>query len=164
MSANALPRDVPVPAREDLADTALYINRELSWLDFNERVLELAEDPAIPLLERVKFSAIYSSNLNEFFMVRVAGVQDQIDAGVSGRQADGMTAAETMEAVAGRVRELGARQARNFERDLRPALAEHGIRIVSCSQCSEDELRAVDQRFDDEIFPVLTPLGVGPGR
>ena len=164
MSANALPRDAPVAPREDLADPGLYINRELSWLDFNERVLELAEDEALPLLERIKFSAIFDSNLNEFFMVRVAGVHDQLDAGVSGRQADGMTAAETMEAITARVRDLGRRQTRHFEDALRPALAEHGIRIVSCQQCSEEELQAVDRRFDDEIFPVLTPLGVGPGR
>src|SRR3954447_17665354 len=164
MSANALPRDAPVPAREDLADPGLYINRELSWLDFNERVLELAEDRNLPLLERVKFSAIYDSNLNEFYMVRVAGVHDQIDAGVAGRQADGMTAVETMEAIAARVRELGLRQSRLFDDELRPALIEHGIRVISCAQCSDEELRAVDQRFDDEIFPVLTPLGVGPGR
>src|SRR3954447_8703055 len=164
MSANALPRDAPVPAREDLADPGLYINRELSWLDFNERVLELAEDRNLPLLERVKFSAIYDSNLNEFYMVRVAGVHDQIDAGVAGRQADGITAGETMDAVAARVRDLGRRQAHLFETDLRPALSEHGIRIVSCAHCNEEELRAVDRRFDDEIFPVLTPLGVGPGR
>jgi polyphosphate kinase len=164
VSTGALPRDAATDAPRDLADPALYINRELSWLDFNERVLELAEDPSIPLLERVKFTAIYANNLDEFFMVRVAGVHDQLDAGVSGRQADGMTAAETMEAIAARVRELGARLTGNFEDELRPALAEHGIRIISCSACSEAELQAVDRRFDDEIFPVLTPLGVGPGR
>src|SRR4051794_6223583 len=147
MSAQPLPRDAPVPLREDLADPALYINRELSWLDFNERVLELAEDRSLPLLERVKFSAIFDSNLSEFFMVRVAGVHDQIDAGVAGRQADGMSAGETMEAIAGRVRDLGRRQARHFEDELRPALAEHGIRIVSCTQCSDEELGSVDQRF-----------------
>ncbi|MDX6665721.1 MAG: polyphosphate kinase, partial [Solirubrobacteraceae bacterium] len=135
-----------------------------SWLDFNQRVLELAEDPEVPLLERLRFCGIYASNLDEFFMVRVAGVHDQLDAGVSGRQADGMTATETMEAIAKRVRELGRRLDRCFETELRPQLASHGIRIVPCSACSEEELRAVDQRFSDEIFPVLTPLGVGPGR
>jgi polyphosphate kinase len=164
VSANALPRDVPVAPREDLADPGLYLNRELSWLDFNERVLELAEDASLPVLERAKFSAIFDANLNEFFMVRVAGVHDQIDAGVAGRQADGMTAAETMDAIAARVRDLAHRQARHFEDALRPALADHGIRIVSCADCSEEELGTVDRRFDDEIFPVLTPLGVGPGR
>jgi len=164
MSAHALPRDVPTPPRPDLADPALYFNRELSWLDFNERVLELAEDSSLPLLERAKFCAIYASNLDEFFMVRVAGVHDQLDAGVSGRQADGMTAAETMEAIAERVRELGRRHSGVFEREIRPGLAEHGIRIVSCAACDDAELEAVDRRFEDEIFPVLTPLGVGPGR
>ena len=164
MSANALPREPRIPPREDLADPALYLNRELSWLDFNERVLELCEDRDLPLLERVKFAAIYTTNLDEFFMVRVAGVHDQLDAGVSGRQADGMTATETMEAIATQVRELGRRLTRCFEEDLRPALAEHGIRIVSCARCSDEELEAMDRRFEDEIFPVLTPLGVGPGR
>jgi len=153
-----------VALREDLADPGLYTNRELSWLDFNERVLELAEDTSLPLLERVKFAAIYTSNLDEFFMVRVAGVHDQLEAGVAGRQADGMTASETMEAIAARVRQQGVRLARCFEDDLRAALIEHGVRIVSCASCSEAELRSVDARFDDEIFPVLTPLGVGPGR
>jgi polyphosphate kinase len=164
VSAHALPREPKPPLREDFADPALYINRELSWLDFNERVLQLAEDASLPLLERVKFAAIYTTNLDEFFMVRVAGVHDQLDAGVSGRQADGMTATETMDAIAARVRELGDRLTRCFEEELRPALAEHGIRIVSCAQCSDEELALVDQRFEDEIFPVLTPLGVGPGR
>ncbi|MCW2968535.1 MAG: ppk [Solirubrobacteraceae bacterium] len=164
MSAHALPPDAPVVLRDELADPGLYLNRELSWLDFNERVLELAEDASLPLLERAKFAAIYANNLDEFFMVRVAGVHDQLDAGVAGRQADGMTAAETMDAIAKRVRELGTRLSRCFEADLRPALDGARIRIVSCASCSEEELRAVDQRFDDEIFPVLTPLGVGPGR
>ncbi len=127
-------------------------------------MLELAEDASLPLLERVKFAAIYTTNLDEFFMVRVAGVHDQLDAGVSGRKADGMTATETMEAVAARVRDLGARLSRCFEQQLRPALADEGIRLVSCAACSEEELAEVDRRFDDEIFPVLTPLGVGPGR
>ncbi|MEJ7784145.1 MAG: polyphosphate kinase 1 [Solirubrobacteraceae bacterium] len=164
MSASAAPRGTPVPVREDLRDPELYLNRELSWVDFNQRVLELAEDEALPLLERVKFAAIYTTNLDEFFMVRVAGVHDQLDAGVSGRQADGMTAGETMDAIAGRVRDLGGRLGRCFEGQLRPALAEQGIRVVSCAECSTEELESVEQRFDDEIFPVLTPLGVGPGR
>ena len=102
MSAHAMPRGPAPVVREDLRDPRLYINRELSWLDFNERVLELAEDDTLPLLERVKFAAIYTTNLDEFFMVRVAGVHDQIDAGVSGRQADGMSAGETMDAIKGR--------------------------------------------------------------
>jgi polyphosphate kinase len=164
VSAHALPRDVSIASRPELADPSLYVNRELSWLDFNQRVLELAEDESIPLLERVKFAAIYTTNLDEFFMVRVAGVHDQIDAGVAGRKADGMTATETMDAIADRVRELGDRLTRCFEDGLRPALADAGIRIVSCADCTEEELQAVDDRFDDEIFPVLTPLGVGPGR
>jgi polyphosphate kinase len=142
----------------------LYTNRELSWLDFNERVLELAEDPGIPLAERVKFLAIYASNLDEFFMVRVAGLHDQVEAGIDARGADGLSPSETIELIAQRVRELGRRHSRQFEEVLRPALAEEGIRIVSCSDCSKSELDVVDRLFEEQIYPVLTPLAVGPGR
>src|SRR3954463_839202 len=95
------PAAVEAPA---LDSTDLYFNRELSWLDFNERVLELAEDEQIPLLERAKFLAIYTSNLDEFVMVRVAGLHDQVDAGVEGRQADGLTASDTVDRVAEKLR------------------------------------------------------------
>ena len=117
-------------APPDLSDPALYFNRELSWLQFNERVLELAEDASIPLLERVKFCAIYSSNLDEFFMVRVAGLHDQIDAGIEKPLQDGRTPSETIDAIRRIVREHAARQSHCLNHDLRPALAEHGIRIV----------------------------------
>ena len=99
------PRSVQAP---DLDSTELYVNRELSWLDFNERVLELAEDEATPLMEQVKFLAIYSSNLDEFMMVRVAGLHDQVDAGIDARKADGLSPLETIERIAERTRELAA--------------------------------------------------------
>jgi polyphosphate kinase len=153
------------PEAPRLGDASLYWNRELSWLDFNDRVLQLAEDSEnVPLLERVKFEAIFASNQDEFFMVRVAGLHDQIDAGIDARGADGRSPSETLDRVAARVRELQARHSRQFERVLRPALAERGIRIVSCADCDTAEQRAIDKRFYEQIFPVLTPLAVGPGR
>jgi polyphosphate kinase len=142
-----------------------YTNREVSWLDFNERVLALAEDDDTPLLERAKFLAIFSTNLDEFFMVRVAGVHDQIEAGVvDARRPDGLTPAETLAAVAERAQDLLHRHAEVWEREVKPALSRHGIRIVDCEDCSADELQTVDRNFRDQIFPALTPLAVGPGR
>jgi polyphosphate kinase len=142
-----------------------YTNREVSWLDFNERVLELAEDPEVPLLERAKFLAIFGTNLDEFFMVRVAGIHDQIEAGVvDARRPDGLTPVETLRAVTERARELMARHARHWEEVVKPELGQHEIRIVDCEQCSGTELEEVDRYFHDQIFPALTPLGVGPGR
>jgi polyphosphate kinase len=142
-----------------------YTNREVSWLDFNERVLELAEDPEVPLLERAKFLAIFGTNLDEFFMVRVAGIHDQIEAGVvDARRPDGLTPVETLRAVSERARELMLRHARRWEEAVKPELSRHEIRIVDCAQCSGAELEEVDRYFHDQIFPALTPLGVGPGR
>jgi polyphosphate kinase len=147
-----------------VSDPSLYINRELSWLDFNERVLELAEDPERPLLERVKFSAIYSSNLDEFFMVRVAGVHDQVDAGIEASSADGISPRELLDCIGARVRELGVRQERCWRELLLPALAEQGIRVVAPDALDEQERAALDERFRREVFPALTPLAVGPAQ
>src|SRR4051794_24142758 len=106
-----------------------YTNREVSWLDFNERVLELAEDPEVPLLERAKFLAIFATNLDEFFMVRVAGVHDQIEAGiVDARRPDGLTPFETLERVSEQARGLMQRQARDWDEQVKPGLAEQGNR------------------------------------
>ena len=151
-------------APPDLSDPALYYNRELSWLQFNERVLELAEDGSIPLLERVKFCAIYSSNLDEFFMVRVAGLHDQIDAGIEKPLQDGRTPSQTIEEIRRLVREQARRQSRCLNHDLRPALAEHGIRIVRYAEVDRKDRKSLDERFRRQIFPVLTPLAVGLGR
>ncbi len=149
----------------DLDSTELYANRELSWVDFNERVLELAEDRDTPLMERVKFLAIYTSNLDEFMMVRVAGLHDQVDAGIDARKADGLSPSETIDRIAERTRELGARQSREWEEEVRPALAEHGIRIVRLLPLlAARSSRPCDRLFSEQIFPVLTPLAVGPGR
>ncbi len=151
-------------AEPDLADPALYFNRELSWLDFNARVLELAEDETVPLLERLKFCAIYASNLDEFFMVRVAGLHDQVDAGVDKRGQDGRSPSEALDAIRARTQELSQKLIRCLEDELRPQLAEHGIRIVGVDDVSEEERRVLADRFRRQIFPVLTPLAVGLGR
>jgi polyphosphate kinase len=147
-----------------LESPELFTNRELSWLQFNERVLELAEDQNTPLLERAKFCAIYASNQDEFFMVRVAGLHDQVDARIDARGADGLPPGETLVRIGERTRELGARHSRVWDEELRPQLAEHGIRVIDCDKCGSEELEAIDRIFAEQIFPVLTPLAVGPGR
>jgi polyphosphate kinase len=152
------------PAVPALDSHELFSNRELSWLLFNERVLELAEDESIPLLERVKFLAIYASNLDEFYMVRVAGLHDQVDAGIDARGPDGLSPGETIERIAERALELARRHSSDWEERVRPALAEHGIRVIDCTDCTSSELEAIDRQFSEQIFPVLTPLAVGPGR
>jgi len=157
--------DVAVaPAPPDLADPALYFNRELSWLDFNARVLELAEDTSVPLLERCKFCSIYSSNLDEFFMVRVAGLFDQVEAGVLKPLQDGRSPSETVGEIGRVVRAQIARQSRLVEGELRPALAEHGVRILRCEDVPAEHRGELRERFRRQIFPVLTPLAVGLGR
>jgi polyphosphate kinase len=147
-----------------LHDPALYLNRELSWLDFNERVLQLAEDERIPLLERVKFCAIYTTNLDEFYMVRVAGLRDQIDAGVENPGHDGRIPSETIALIRERVLELGQRLTDCFEGRLRPALGEHDIRVVAVNELDEDQRAELARHFQKVIFPALTPLAVAPGR
>ena len=147
----------------DLADPKLFENRELSWLDFNDRVLQLAEDDLLPLFERMKFLAIFATNLDEFFMVRVAGLHDQLAAQIDARGPDGLSVAQTLEAIAERVREQDRRHARAFSDVICPALAEHGVQIVSCGEsgASDETLAKI---FHEQIFPVLTPLAVGHGR
>ena len=124
-------------ASVDLEDPALYINREFSWLDFNDRVLQLAEDERVPLLERVKFCAIYTTNLDEYYMVRVAGLHDQIDAGVENPTQDGRIPSETIALIRERVLGQGQRLSDCFERQLRPALSEHDIRLVAVQDLDE---------------------------
>src|SRR3984957_305971 len=152
------------PADRRLDDPSLYINRELSWLDFNERVLQLGEDESIPLLERVKFCAIYTTNLDEYYMVRVAGLHDQIDAGVENPSQDGRTPSETIGGIRERVLERGSRLSDCFEAHLRPALAEHGVSVVGFEQLDDEQRAYLAQHFRRVIFPALTPLAVAPGR
>ncbi|HEY1370060.1 MAG TPA: polyphosphate kinase 1 [Gaiellaceae bacterium] len=147
-----------------LPDSERLLNRELSWLEWNGRVLELAADPDRPLLERVRFCAIFSSNLDEFFMVRVAGLLGQAEAGTHVRSTDGRFADEVLAAIRERVLDLTAQQARLWTRELRPALEEQGIVVGGVDDCDEQELAELEQRFEREVFPVVTPLAVGPGQ
>ena len=152
----------PAAPGPDLTDPSLYVNREVSWLDFNDRVLQLAEDDTVPLIERAKFLAIFTSNLDEFFMVRVAGVHDQIDARIDARGPDGLSPTETLQEIRTKVRALDARHSAQFENVVRPALAEHGIAIVSAADAAAPE--EIAEHFRAQMFPVLTPLAIGPGR
>ena len=140
------------------------LNRELSWLDLNERVLELAADPDEPLLERVKFCSIFSNNLDEFFMVRVAGLLDQVVARVPVRSPDGRTPQETLLEIHERVQELSSAQSRLWRNELCPALAAEGIVVGTVDDATESELHELESSFKQQIYPVLTPLAVGPGQ
>jgi polyphosphate kinase len=156
--------DEPAHGAEGREDPALYLNRELSWLDFNDRVLQLAEDVRVPLLERVKFCAIYTTNLDEYYMVRVAGLRDQIDAGVETQTQDGRTPPETIGLIRERVLEQSRRLADCFEGILRPALVDQDIRIVSVEELDDERRGDLARHFQKKIFPALTPLAVAPGR
>jgi polyphosphate kinase len=150
-------------ALPEFDDPQLFINRELSWLDFNDRVLQLAEDESIPLLERVKFLAIYVTNLDEFFMIRVAGVHDQVDARIDARGPDDLSPTDTLEGIADKVTALDRRHSLQFKEVVQPELAANGIRIVDPDESgAPDEL--IERHFREQIFPVLTPLAIGPGR
>jgi len=141
-----------------------FINRELSWLAFDDRVLQLASEPGIPLLERAKFCAITTSNLDEFFQVRVAALQDQVAAGVEEPTADGRTAAQQLTEIAGRAHELVARQDQVFLDELVPALAGAGIAIVGWGDLDAVERKRMTEVYEQRIFPVLTPLAVDPSH
>jgi polyphosphate kinase len=143
--------------------SALYLNRELSWLAFNARVLHEATDPRVPLLERLKFLAIFSSNLDEFFMVRVAGLRRQAASGVLHTPPNGLTAAEQLVAIGERVSELLAERRRAVA-DLLKELEPRGVRIVGMGELTPAERRTIDEQFESQIFPVLTPLAVDPGH
>ncbi len=141
-----------------------FLDRELSWLRLNQRVLELAEDETQPLLERVRFAAIFTSNLDEFFMVRVAGLKRRIVAGLAVRAASGMMPRDTLEAIWEKSRDLSERHARLFTETLVPELAGAGIELVRWSDLDRDEQRFAKKLFKDRIFPVLTPLAVDPAH
>jgi polyphosphate kinase len=156
VEAVAAPRLASVPER--------YINRELSWLDFNARVLRHAEDGRTPLLERAKFLAIFSENLDEFFQVRVAGLKDQAAAGVTATSADRTSPADQLRAIRSKVEDLLVRQSRAFRDDVVPALAANGIILSNWEQLDDDDRAALVEEFEQRIFPVLTPLAVDPGH
>ncbi|MDT4945491.1 MAG: polyphosphate kinase, partial [Pseudonocardiales bacterium] len=150
------------PAEDLPADR--YSNRELSWLAFNARVLELARDNERPLLERVKFLAIFASNLDEFYMVRVAGLKRRADMGFQITSPDGLSPREVLANLAARTSELANEHARCFRDDIQPALAEHGIHIRRWDALDEDEKARLGNYFEAKIFPVLTPLAVDPAH
>ncbi|HVJ98377.1 MAG TPA: polyphosphate kinase 1 [Acidimicrobiia bacterium] len=143
---------------------ARYLNRELSMLDFQSRVLALAEDPTVPLLERAKFLAIFSSNLDEFFQVRVSGFKEQLALGVRSTAADGLDQVEQLRAIRTRVEELVTRQAAAFTKDIAPALQEAGVAISDWGDLDRDARDQLTRVFEDRIFPVLTPLAVDPAH
>ncbi|TMF44952.1 MAG: polyphosphate kinase 1 [Chloroflexi bacterium] len=145
-------------------DSRRFLNRELSRLDFDERVLAMAEDPHLPLLERVRFLAIFSQNLDDFFQVRVAGLKEQVLAAVAVSSPDGMSPLEQLKAIRGRVEGLVQRQVGLYNAGIVPALAEAGIVIVRADEVSKKELSQLHAVFRQQIFPVLTPLAVDPGH
>ncbi len=144
--------------------THRVLNRELSWLDFNERVLQLAAEPGIPLLERAKFCAIFATNLDEFFQVRVAALRDQVAAGIDEPTWDGRTPHEQLVEVSARVPVMLAHQEDIYVDDLVPALAAEGIEIVAWDRLAEVDRTAMREFYEQRIFPVLTPLAVDPGH
>ncbi|MFI9385617.1 RNA degradosome polyphosphate kinase [Kutzneria sp. NPDC052558] len=147
----------------DLPDDR-YFNRELSWLDFNARVLALAEDASQPLLERAKFLAIFASNLDEFYMVRVAGLKRREETGLTVRSADGLTPSEQLSRIAARTQELVDQHAKAFLNEIRPGLEQHGVRIVSWQDLEESDQLRLSNYFSEQVFPVLTPLAVDPAH
>ncbi|MDF9717107.1 RNA degradosome polyphosphate kinase [Nocardioides sp. ChNu-153] len=141
-----------------------FLDREVSWLKFNQRVLELAEDPTLPLLERTRFLAIFASNLDEFFMVRVAGLKRRIAAGVAVRAASGLLPREVLREIWSTTRELMDRHARVFRDEIVPALELEGIQLVRWEDLDRDEQKHCKRLFRDRVFPVLTPLAVDPAH
>ncbi|MEO5929053.1 MAG: polyphosphate kinase 1 [Candidatus Kapaibacterium sp.] len=148
----------------DFRNPQYYINRELSWIDFNERVLEEAEDTSHPLLERLKFLVIFSTNLDEFFMIRVAGLNEQVSVGVVELAPDGLTPQEQLKAISERLRPLILRQGSILVEDVLPKLADAGIRIHPFKNLPISEQDALRDYFMHEVLPVLTPLAIDPGH
>ncbi|MGK2879668.1 MAG: RNA degradosome polyphosphate kinase [Mycobacterium sp.] len=160
--------DAPPAATAAAVDDALpddrYLNRELSWLDFNARVLALAADTSLPLLERAKFLAIFSSNLDEFYMVRVAGLKRRDEMGLSVRSADGLSPREQLRRIGERTQQISSRHAQTFLDSVRPALAKEDILVVTWAQLDDSERSTLSTYFHEQVFPVLTPLAVDPAH
>ncbi len=151
-------------ANLDALPSEMFINRELSWLDFNDRVLCEAEEAANPLLERVKFAAIYASNLDEFFMIRVAGIKRKISAGLASPGPDGRTPTQQLQAVREQTQESLHRHAHVVTSELLPELAGQGIKVVRFGELSTRQQAALERRFEDEIYPILTPQAIDRAR
>jgi polyphosphate kinase len=158
----AQPTPLPVQGGDLPADR--FLDRELSWLDFNQRVLELAEDDTLPPLERAKFLAIFASNLDEFFMVRVAGLKRRIATGIAVRAASGLTPREVLENIWVRAHALQREHANVFHEEVMPALRNNGIELLRWAELTEAERDATEPFFDGQVFPVLTPLAVDPSH
>jgi len=161
-------RKVPAPVRavpHDRESARLFLNRELSWLEFNGRVLEEARDPSVPLVERLKFLSIVASNLDEFFMVRVAGLKQQLSGNVSETPPDGLTAAEQLAAISQRTHAMVSEQYRVWREEVAPRLAETaGVRLVRPGSLTPEQRALIVATFSHEVWPVLTPLAVDPGH
>lgn len=147
----------------DLSDPRYYFNRELSWLEFNNRVLHEALDSRTPLLERLKFMAIFSSNLDEYFMVRIAGLKQQVEANVS-QKTMGLTPQAQLDVIREKLRPVVVEQHRHFDQEHRPQLAAVGICILNYDQLNQAQRAYLHQYFEEQIFPVLTPLAVDPSH
>jgi polyphosphate kinase len=154
----------PTPPELDLSNPEYYFNRELSWLEFNQRVIQEALDERTPLLERLKFTAIFSNNLDEFFMVRVSGLKEQVAAGMNRRTPDGLTPQEQLHAISEKLRPTVAKQHENFEHILRHQLTEQGVYLLNYVDLNQEQRQYLKTFYQQQIFPVLTPLAVDPGH
>src|ERR1700742_4044646 len=163
-STVAAPPAATPAAINDALPEDRYLNRELSWLDFNARVLALADDNSLPLLERAKFLAIFASNLDEFYMVRVAGLKRRDEMGLSVRSADGLTPREQLARIGEQTQRIATRHARVFLEEVRPALAAEGIHIITWADLDQAERDELSTYFTEQVFPVLTPLAGDPAR
>lgn len=166
---NKLPAEPPVcaglaPSRPDAAPGFRMFNRDLSWLEFNRRVLQQACDERTPLLERVRFLAIFSSNLDEFVMKRIGALKHRMNAGLTGPDQDGLSASLLLAALRANIRELQQRQAASFEQGVKPALLNEGIVVTAYEDLTKNEKRWIDAWFRINVFPILTPLSVDPGH
>ncbi|HWA71369.1 MAG TPA: polyphosphate kinase 1 [Polyangiaceae bacterium] len=159
----SLPSEIPIgvlPTRLD--DPSLYINRELSWLEFNARVVAEADDPSVPLYERLKFLAIFSTNLDEFFMVRAAGLQAQTYSDIDEVPPDGLPPEQALSAISTRVHQLTAQQYRIWNEFVKRELRNAGVALISADELNQKEQAALDDYFTHNIFPVLTPIAIDP--
>jgi polyphosphate kinase len=154
----------PVPDRTPERPDDRFLDRESSWIDYSERVLALATDPEQPLLERVRFAAIFAGNLDEFFMVRVAGLRRRIATGITVASPSGLTPREQLELIARRAHDQVDRHARLFREELAPALRAEGICLLRYDELTAEELKQVDEMFEQRVYPVLTPLAVDPAH
>jgi len=159
-----MPKSKKIAQQVNLSDPQYYLNRELSWLEFNRRVLHEACDERTPLLERLKFLAIFGSNLDEFFMVRVAALKQQVEAKISLLTPDGRTPQQQLDDISLSLRPLVTQQHQQFEQVLKPKLASHGIHILDYIQLTQKQRSYLDNYFNEQVFPVLTPLAVDPSH